>query len=200
MHAGGADGIRKAVGYVLLFMLMALWAREALAQEAAEEPADIADRVAFVIDVQGPIGPATRDFVSRSLETAAEEQAGLLIIRMDTPGGLDASTRDIVKDILNSPVPVATFVSPGGARAASAGTYILYASHVAAMSPATNVGAATPVAIIGGQQGPEKRGKGETEGQEDGDEAVPAGGDAMMRKAIKRTDYFRVFCRPCYTI
>ena len=80
MHAGGADGIRKAVGYVLLFMLMALWAREALAQEAAEEPADIADRVAFVIDVQGPIGPATRDFVSRSLETAAEEQAGLLMV------------------------------------------------------------------------------------------------------------------------
>ena len=118
MHAGGADGFRKAVGYVLLFMLMVLWAREALAQEAAEEPADIADRVAFVIDVQGPIGPATRDFVSRSLATAAERNAELVIIRMDTPGGLDASTRDIVKDILNSPVPVATYVAPAGARAA----------------------------------------------------------------------------------
>ena len=207
MHAGGADGFRKAVGYVLLFMLMVLWAREALAQEAAEEPADIADRVAFVIDVQGPIGPATRDFVSRSLETAAEEQAGLLIIRMDTPGGLDASTRDIVKDILNSPVPVATFVSPGGARAASAGTYILYASHIAAMSPATNVGAATPVAIIGGAPGQDKGsppGKGarkktadeqaeagDAAGEEAGEDAAEeeqapgaVAGDAMMKKAV----------------
>jgi membrane-bound serine protease (ClpP class) len=105
--------------------------------------------VAIVLDVEVPIGPATRDFLTRSLETAAERSAALVIIRMDTPGGLDASTRDIIKAILNSPVPVATFVSPPGARAASAGTYILYASHVAAMSPATNVGAATPVSIIG---------------------------------------------------
>ena len=140
MYAGGADGIRKAVGILLLLMLMVLWAREAVAQETGVAVDSATSGVAFVLDVQGPIGPATRDFVSRSLKTAAERDASLVIIRMDTPGGLDASTRDIIKDILNSPVPVATWVGPAGARAASAGTYILYASHVAAMSPATKVG------------------------------------------------------------
>ena len=71
MHAGGADGFRKAVAYVLLFLLMVLWARAALAQDTAAQPEAVADRVAYVLDVQGPIGPATRDFVARSLETAA---------------------------------------------------------------------------------------------------------------------------------
>ena len=207
MHANGADGMmRKAVAYVLLIMLMALWARSAAAQELEGTTEGETERTAFVLDVQGPIGPATRDFVSRSLETAAERNAELVIIRMDTPGGLDASTRDIVKDILNSPVPVATYVAPAGARAASAGTYILYASHIAAMSPATNVGAATPVAIIGGAPGQDKEestGKGaqmkkqhdEDDGsEENGDSAVDddeaeeapaqAPTDAMMKKAI----------------
>jgi membrane-bound serine protease (ClpP class) len=200
MHAGGADGIRKAVGFLLLLMLMVLWAREAVAQETDVAADSAADRMAFVLDVQGPIGPATRDFVSRSLKTAAERDAALVIIRMDTPGGLDASTRDIIKDILNSPVPVATWVGPAGARAASAGTYILYASHVAAMSPATNVGAATPVSIIGGTPGkqPESAdGKGtkkkhadESAGDEAADdeaeEEAPAApsGDTMMKKAV----------------
>jgi len=202
MHAGGADVLRKAVGYLLLFMLMALWAREAVAQdpEAETEAGRPADRTAYILDVQGPIGPATRDFVSRSLETAAEQDAALVIIRMDTPGGLDASTRDIIKDILNSPVPVATWVGPAGARAASAGTYILYASHIAAMSPATNVGAATPVAIIGGAPGQDKgqpqgkgdKGKQDEEGAESADDSgekeqdspAAAAGDAMMKKAV----------------
>ncbi|MEJ8566061.1 NfeD family protein [Elongatibacter sediminis] len=101
------------------------------------------------IDIAGPIGPATAGFVVSSLEAAIERDAAALLIRMDTPGGLDLSTRDIIKSILNSPIPVITFVAPEGARAASAGTYILYASHVAAMSPATHVGAATPVSIGG---------------------------------------------------
>jgi membrane-bound serine protease (ClpP class) len=204
MHAGGADGVRKAVGYLLLFMLMVFWAREAVAEEVEAVAEDAPDRVALVLDVLGPIGPATRDFVSRSLETAAERDAALVIIRMDTPGGLDASTRDIIKDILNSSVPVATWVGPAGARAASAGTYILYASHIAAMSPATNVGAATPVSIIGappgqGKDTPDEKGKKKHDGKaeedvdgeqeeagEEEEDAAPAAaaGDAMMKKAV----------------
>ena len=152
------------------------------AQTPQPEPAAEAnDRQAVLLDVQGPIGPATAEFVTGSLEKAAALGAELLIVRMDTPGGLDASTRDIVKAILNSPVPVATFVNPGGARAASAGTYILYASHIAAMSPATHVGAATPVAIIGGKPSGEQ---GEPAEGED-DSAAPASpADTMSRKAV----------------
>ena len=118
-----------------------------------------------LLQIPGAIGPATADFITRGIEMAEESNATLIVLEMDTPGGLDTSMREIIQGILASSVPVATYVYPQGARAASAGTYILYASHIAAMSPATNLGAATPVAI----GGPAPATPADTEDEEDDD-------------------------------
>ena len=107
-------------------------------------------RRAVVLELNGAIGPAIADYVVKAIVDAGTQDAGLIVLRMDTPGGLAGSMRKIVSAILASPVPVATYVAPSGARAASAGTYIAYACAIAAMAPGTNIGAATPVQIGGG--------------------------------------------------
>ncbi len=113
------------------------------------QPSGARAALVHVIPVEGPIGPATSDLIGRSIDRAADAGADLVVLRMDTPGGLDTSMRSIIRAIIEAPMPVATYVAPSGARAASAGTFILYASHIAAMAPGTNLGAATPVAIGG---------------------------------------------------
>jgi membrane-bound serine protease (ClpP class) len=130
----------------------ALWV--SCSQAAAPGSGAVEPPRAVLADIDGPIGPATAAFFESVQRKAQDSGAAVIILRMDTPGGLDRSMRDIVKIILASSVPVVGYVAPGGARAASAGTYILYAAHVAAMAPATNLGAATPIPIGGSWPAP----------------------------------------------
>jgi membrane-bound serine protease (ClpP class) len=136
----------------------------------------------WVVELDGAITPATAAYFTRSLDDAQEANAAALVVRLDTPGGLDQAMRDMIKAILASRVPVVVYVAPNGSRAASAGTYLLYASHVAAMAPATNVGSSTPVSI-GGSPFPSPGAPAEPDGGDEG-AAEPAGSSAMERKIV----------------
>ncbi len=135
-----------------------------------------------LLEIRGAIGPAVSDYVKSGLNKAAADGARAVILQMDTPGGLDLSMRDIIQAILASTVPVITYVAPAGSRAASAGTYILYASHVAAMAPATNLGAATPIRFGGLPHAPESP-KGDKKKNKPGRAAAPTG-DTLERKIV----------------
>src|SRR5215468_7490033 len=138
---------------------------------------DKAANGAVVLDIKGAIGPATAEYVRDGFAEAQQRQAEIIVLRLDTPGGLSSSMQDIIKDMLASRIPVVAYVSPSGARAASAGTYIVYASHVAAMAPGTNLGAASPVSI-GVAGAPEKS----PEGTDKQGKSVP---DVHERKAMQ---------------
>jgi membrane-bound serine protease (ClpP class) len=160
---------------------IALAATAFVVAQTAKPAAKATRATVTVLEIKGPIGPATSRYIERGIQAAQARDSRLIVLQMDTPGGLDTSMRDIIHAILASSVPIATYVSPPGSRAASAGTYILYASHIAAMAPATNVGAATPVSI-GGEPEQDKPATKDKSASPKPEPHEP--GTAMERKAV----------------
>jgi membrane-bound serine protease (ClpP class) len=177
-----ARAVDAVLGQCVACALAATVALALLASDAAAAPR------AVVLEIDGAIGPAVADYVVRELRGIGQPDTRLVILRMNTPGGLDTSMRDIIRAILSSPVPVAAYVAPSGARAASAGTYITYASAIAAMAPGTNLGAATPIQmgrvprLPGGAPEQPAEQKGKEKGSEGKPTAEPA--DTETRKAV----------------
>lgn len=196
MIPGNRTCRRLALGFSLGLAAMSAGWSQAPPDEPQHKP------VALLAAIEGPIGPAAVRHVEKAVASARERDAAVLILRVDTPGGLAASMRGVISAILSSPVPVAGYVAPAGAHAASAGTYIVYATHIAAMAPGTNLGAATPVQLgegLPGLPGRDDRDRGKDGGKpgESGETAKdpPAkenappqpkspSGDAMTRKAV----------------
>ena len=115
-------------------------------------PLALAAEKGVILTISGPIGPATQDYIERGIAYAIAEQAQVIVLEIDTPGGLDTSMRGINQAIISAPMPVVSYVTPSGARAASAGVFIMYASHIAAMAPGTNIGAASPISLMGSEK------------------------------------------------
>jgi membrane-bound serine protease (ClpP class) len=177
IHDGASCQRLRHFRFVVAFLLSCLGVNIASAQTDPARPAH-----AVVVELKGVIGVAAADFLIRSIDKAREGGASLVIIRMDTPGGLLSATRDIIGAILESQVPIAVHVAPGGARAASAGTYIVYASHIAAMAPGTHIGAATPVSLGGTPGLPGNEREPAPEKSEEKSDRTPA--SAGERKAL----------------
>jgi membrane-bound serine protease (ClpP class) len=200
--------VQHAIAALVCGLLLAL-PRQVGGVESAPAAPGRPGGPAVLLELRDAIGPATSDYFISNLHQAESAHATLLILQLDTPGGLESSMRDMTQAILASGIPVVVYVAPAGARAASAGTYLLYASHIAAMAPATNVGAATPVQILGttpasapgdgdaGNKGDNGTGSGSGKrssskgeggkgdgGKSGGGSRAASGGDALQHKAI----------------
>lgn len=171
-----------AAGSLLLGFVFSVAASNASNAGAPDAPAPDGEGVIIRLTLEGAVGPAMDNYVRRALNTAKEKDAAAVVMSLDTPGGIMTSMRAIVRSMMETPFPVIVYVAPEGARASSAGTFIVYASHIAAMAPGTHIGAATPVAFGSAPSLPEEH---DPENAE-----APESNDAMERKIMSDTVAF----------